>query len=59
MRIVHFVMVPRLFEKIEKVFPRNVFQEKKKKGRGLKSAMKSNNIRMQMQRLVDGDLGRK
>jgi hypothetical protein len=45
-----------LFKKEKKVFSWNVFEKKKKKGTSFKGAMKSNDVGVKVQRLMDVDL---
>jgi hypothetical protein len=55
--IVEFIMVARLFEKVEQILAGDVFQKQKQKGGRFKSAMESDNVGMQGQWLMYGDLG--
>jgi hypothetical protein len=46
---VDVIMVTGLFQKVKEILARDVFEKEEQKGRGLKGAMKSDNVGMQMQ----------
>lgn len=43
------IMVTGLFQKVKEILARDIFEKEEQKGRGLKSAMKSDNVGVQMQ----------
>jgi hypothetical protein len=51
-------MITGLFQEIKKILSRNVFEEKKQKRRGFKGPVEGDDVRVRVQRLVNGDLKR-
>lgn len=43
------IMVTGLFQKVKEILARDIFEKEEQKSRGLKSAVKSDNVGVQMQ----------
>jgi hypothetical protein len=54
--VVDIMMVTGLFQKVKEILAGDIFEKEKQEGGSLKGAMKSDNIGMQMQRLMNGNL---
>jgi hypothetical protein len=51
-------VIAGLFQEVKKVLSGNIFEEKKQKRRGFEGTMESDNVRVRVQRLMNGDLKR-